>query len=62
VFAGVSLDGTVVQADRSGDHAMYGKNATRRQILDGGFKAPQSAQALVREIDSHSTQARAESH
>ena len=62
VFAGVSLDGTVVQADRSGDHAMYGANVTRRQILDGGVKAPPSAQALVHEIDSHSTQARANSN
>jgi lipid-binding SYLF domain-containing protein len=58
-FAGVSLDGTVVQADRSGDHAMYGENVTRRQILNGGVKAPPSAKALVREIDSRSAQARA---
>jgi len=59
VFAGVSLDGTVVEADRSGDHAMYGENVTRRQILDGGVKAPPSAKALVHEIDSRSAQARA---
>jgi lipid-binding SYLF domain-containing protein len=62
VFAGVSLDGTVVQSDRSGDHAMYGKSVTRRQILDGGVKAPRSAQALVHEIDSRSAQARANSN
>lgn len=62
VFAGVSLDGTVVQADRSGDHAMYGENVARRQILDGGVKAPPSAQGLVHEIDSHSAQARASSN
>src|SRR5579863_8680399 len=62
VFAGVSLNGTVVEADRSGDHAMYGESVTSRQILDGGVKAPPSAQALVHEIDSRSAQARANSN
>jgi lipid-binding SYLF domain-containing protein len=59
VFAGVSLDGTVVQADKSGDHAMYGEDVTRRRILDGSVQAPPSAQNLVHEIDLHSAQARA---
>jgi len=62
VFAGVSLNGTVVEADRSGDHAMYGEKVTRRQILDGAVKAPPSAQALVHEIDARSAQARANSN
>src|SRR5579863_4157832 len=59
VFAGVSLNGTVVEADRSGDHAMYGEDVTRRRILDGSVQAPPSAQNLVHEIDLHSAQARA---
>ena len=59
VFAGVSLDGAVVQADKSGDHAMYGDSMTRRQILDGKASVPESAQPLVRELDSYATQARA---
>jgi SH3 domain-containing YSC84-like protein 1 len=62
VFAGVSLEGTVVQADRSGDHAMYGDKTTRREIVDGKVAVPNSAHALIREIDSHSAQARAGSY
>src|ERR1700730_11922569 len=31
VFAGVSLDGAVVQADKSGDRAMYGENVDRHE-------------------------------
>jgi len=58
IFAGVSLEGTVVQADKSGDHAMYGGSTTRRQILDGRVSVPGSAQALVRELDARSAQAR----
>src|ERR1700739_4168092 len=33
VFAGISLDGAVVRADRSGDQAMYGAAASRQEIL-----------------------------
>ena len=53
IFAGVSLEGAVVQADKSGDRAMYGEGTTRRQILDGRVDVPESAQALVHEIDSY---------
>ena len=59
LFAGVSLEGTVVQADKSGDRAMYGEDRTRRQILDGRVDVPDSAQALVREIDARATGAQA---
>jgi lipid-binding SYLF domain-containing protein len=59
VFAGVSLGGAVVQADKSGDRAMYGDSTTRRQILDGKASVPDSARPLVRELDSYATQAQA---
>ena len=59
VFAGVSLNGAVVQADKSGDHAMYGESTTRREILSGKVTVPDSARPLIREIDSYATQARA---
>ena len=49
-FAGISLDGAVVQADRSGDQAMYGTNASRQEILGGSVPVPASAQPLVTEI------------
>ena len=40
VFAGVSLDGAVVQADKSGDKALYGDHVDRHEILDGKVAVP----------------------
>ncbi len=50
VFAGVSLDGAVVQADKSGDQAMYGVDANRHEILSGKVAAPASARILLQTI------------
>jgi SH3 domain-containing YSC84-like protein 1 len=50
IFAGVSLQGAVVQADQSGDHAMYGDNATRNQIMMGQVPVPEEAMPLLHEI------------
>jgi SH3 domain-containing YSC84-like protein 1 len=49
-FAGISLDGAVVQADRSGDQAMYGANVSRQEILTGRVPVPATAQPLLAEI------------
>ena len=53
VFAGVSLDGAVVQADKSGDKAMYGDNVDRHEILDGKVAVPASARPLLHEISGY---------
>jgi SH3 domain-containing YSC84-like protein 1 len=50
IFAGVSLEGTVVKADNSGDRALYGDNVTRHDILSGRVPTPVVARPLVREI------------
>jgi len=50
LFAGVSLDGAVMQADRSGDHAMYGPDVDRHRILNGSVAVPASARGLVHEL------------
>lgn len=50
VFAGVSLDGAVMQADESGDKAMYGNDVDRHQILNGRVAVPRSARSLLHEI------------
>src|SRR5271156_5698111 len=60
IFAGVSLDGSVVRADKSGDHAMYGERITRREILDGRVAVPASARALVEELGGYAHVAKAE--
>jgi len=59
VFAGVSLDGSAVQADKSGDEAMYGADITRRAILDGKVKGPESARELSGELGAYSAHASA---
>ena len=53
VFAGVSLDGAVMQADKGGDKAMYGDDVNRHEILDGKVAAPASAQALLQELGGY---------
>jgi lipid-binding SYLF domain-containing protein len=50
IFAGVSLDGAVVQADKSGDQASYGDNVDRHEILDGKVPVPESAMGLIQEL------------
>jgi lipid-binding SYLF domain-containing protein len=50
VFAGVSLDGAVMQADQSGNQAMYGHDVDRHQILNGKVAVPRSARPLLIEI------------
>jgi SH3 domain-containing YSC84-like protein 1 len=50
LFAGVALDGAVVQADKSGDRAMYGDHVNRHEILSGKVTVPPSARPLLREI------------
>jgi lipid-binding SYLF domain-containing protein len=59
VFAGVSLDGAVMQADKSGDQAMYGEHVNRQEILSGKIRVPESALPLVHEIDEYAKEARA---
>jgi SH3 domain-containing YSC84-like protein 1 len=46
-FAGVSLNGAVVQPDDSGNAAMYGPNVRTRQILEGAVRVPVSARRLI---------------
>jgi lipid-binding SYLF domain-containing protein len=53
LFAGVSLQGAVVQADKSGDQAMYGDNVTRNQILHGEVPVPEAARPLLHEVEMY---------
>ncbi len=60
IFAGVSLDGAVMQADKSGDKAMYGDDVNRHEILSGKIAVPASAQGLVEELGGYAHVAKAE--
>ena len=53
VFAGVSLDGAFVQADKSGDKAMYGADVDRHNVLDGKTPPPASARPFVHELEAY---------
>jgi lipid-binding SYLF domain-containing protein len=53
VFAGVSLSGAVVQADKSGDQAMYGNAVDRQQIMQGTVETPSSAKPLINELETY---------
>jgi len=53
IFAGVSLEGAVVQADRSGDRSMYGAAVDRHEILSGRVATPLSARELSRELNAY---------
>ena len=55
-FAGVGLDGAVVQVDQSGNKAVYGSNVTRQEILDGKVTVPQAAQSLLKELAKYAAQ------
>ena len=53
VFAGVSVDGAVVQVDKSGDQALYGDNVDTHAILDGEVRIPASARNLMHVLHTH---------
>lgn len=52
-FVGVSLDGAVVQADKSGDKSMYGDDVDRHEILSGKVAVPASAKDLLHTIHEY---------
>ena len=54
IFAGVSLGGSVVQTDKSGDEALYGANVDRHEIMDGRTPIPTSARGLIHELHAYS--------
>ena len=53
IFAGVSVDGAVLQADHSGDKAMYGHDVTHAEILHGVIPVPASAHRLVEDLGGY---------
>ncbi len=59
VFIGVSLGGAVVQADKSGDQAMYGADVDRHEILSGKVSVPPSAERLLHEVGAYVKEAKA---
>jgi lipid-binding SYLF domain-containing protein len=54
VFAGLSLDGTVVSQDGSEDRKLYGHEVRNQDVLMGDVPAPAAARALISELERSS--------
>jgi len=58
VFAGLTLEGAVVEQDNDSTRAIYGKHMMFRNILSGKVAAPKSADAFMKAIAEAGQQAR----
>jgi len=58
VFAGLTLEGAVVEQDNDSTHAIYRKNMTFRNILSGKVATPKSAAAFMKAVADAGQQAR----
>src|SRR5713101_7187411 len=54
VFAGVSLDGTVVSQDGGEDRKLYGREVSNQDVLKGKVPAPGVARSLISELGRYS--------
>jgi len=50
VFAGLTLEGAVVEQDNDSTSAIYGKHMSFRKILSGGVSTPASADAFLQAV------------
>jgi len=58
VFAGLTLEGAVVQEDNDSTRAIYGRDQAFRTILDGKTSTPKSGEAFVHAVAEAGQQAR----
>src|SRR5437016_3430911 len=56
-FAGLTLEGAVVQQDDDSTRAIYGKNMNFRNILSGKVSTPESAAAFIKAVSDAGQQA-----
>ena len=56
-FAGLTLEGAVVEQDNDSTHAIYGKHMQFRNILSGKASTPSSGHAFVRAVSDAGHQA-----
>jgi len=58
VFAGLTLEGAVVEQDNDSTHAIYGKHMAFRSILSGKTSTPASADAFLKAVSEAGQQAK----
>jgi lipid-binding SYLF domain-containing protein len=56
-FAGITLEGAVIQQDDDSTRAIYGKHMMFRRILSGKVSTPESAGAFVKAVSNAGQQA-----
>jgi SH3 domain-containing YSC84-like protein 1 len=56
-FAGITLEGAVVEQDNDSTRAVYGRHMMFRNILSGRVSTPESAEAFVKAVSSAGQQA-----
>jgi SH3 domain-containing YSC84-like protein 1 len=54
VFAGISLNGAVVQPDQKSNEELYGQKMSNREIISSSLPVPQPARELALELDRYS--------
>ena len=57
VFAGLTLEGAVVEQDNDSTLAIYGKHMRFRNILSGKVSAPESTEQFVKAVSEAGQQA-----
>jgi len=58
IFAGLTLEGAVVEQDNDSTHAIYGHHMMFRSILSGKVTTPASADAFIRAVSEAGQQAK----
>jgi SH3 domain-containing YSC84-like protein 1 len=58
VFAGLTLEGAVVEQDNDSTHAIYGKHMMFRNILSGKATTPRSADGFLKAVSEAGQQAK----
>jgi SH3 domain-containing YSC84-like protein 1 len=58
VFAGLTLEGAVIEQDNDSTRAIYGKHMKFRNILSGKAATPRSADAFIKAVSEAGQQAR----
>jgi len=55
LFAGISLEGATFRPDEETNRGLYGRDATTREVLNGGFKTPAVAGKFEMALDQASS-------
>jgi lipid-binding SYLF domain-containing protein len=55
VFAGIALQGATLRGEDDTDRGLYGKNVSRRDVLEGKVPAPKSASKLLTLLNKYSS-------